>query len=54
MQARSQPSTAAQLHPRGKVSVITKGIFLRGQLNRKFKHMQLGPFTLSENIGSNN
>jgi hypothetical protein len=31
-----------------KVPVVTKGLFLRGQLNQKLKDMQLGPFTVLE------
>jgi hypothetical protein len=34
MQTRSHPSITSHLHKKDKVSVVTKGVFLRGQLSR--------------------
>jgi hypothetical protein len=53
MQTRFQSSTARQFQPGDKVSVISKGLFLRGQLNLKLKDRHLGPFLVLEEIGAN-
>jgi hypothetical protein len=53
MQARSLTSTTPQFQASGKVLIITKGLFLRGQLYRKLKYQQLGPFIVLEKIGAN-
>jgi hypothetical protein len=44
MQARLQSSTAPQFQRDDKVLAIVKGLFLRGQLNRKLNDRQLGSF----------
>jgi hypothetical protein len=54
MQARSQPSTSPQLLPRDKVSAVTNGLFLRGQLHKKLKDIRLGAFTMLAHIVANN
>jgi hypothetical protein len=51
MQARSVPSTTPHFVKRDKVSVVATNLFLRGQTNRKLQDMQLGPFTMEEQIG---
>jgi hypothetical protein len=51
MQARTKPSTAPHSARGDKVSVVTINFFLRGQLNRKLKDRELGPFTMEEQIG---
>jgi hypothetical protein len=48
MQARSEPSTTLHLVRGDKVIVVTKNLFLRGQLNMKLRERQLGPFTMEE------
>jgi hypothetical protein len=53
MQARSQSSTAPLFQRGGKYPVITKGLLLCGQLNRKLRDKHLGPFTVFEKIGAN-
>jgi hypothetical protein len=52
MQARSQLLTTPQFEQGNSVSIISKGLFLRGQLKRKLKSRQLGPFTMVEKIGA--
>jgi hypothetical protein len=42
MQARPELSTAPQFQYSEKVSVVTKGLFLRGQLDRKLNAIKLG------------
>jgi hypothetical protein len=44
MQARLEPSTAPHFVGGGKVAVVTKHIFLRGQPNMKMRDRQLGAF----------
>jgi hypothetical protein len=51
MQARTKPSTAPHFVKVDKVSIVTTNIFLRGQPNRKLRDIQLGPFTVEEQIG---
>jgi hypothetical protein len=51
MQARSEPSTAPHFVREDKVIVVTKTLFLRGQLNRKLRDRQMGPFIFEEQIG---
>jgi hypothetical protein len=51
MQARTEPSTAPHFAKGDKVSVVTANLFLRGQPNRKLRDMELGPFTVEEQIG---
>jgi hypothetical protein len=51
MQARTEPSTAPHFVKGDKVSVVTTNLFLRGQSNKKVKDIQLGNFTMEEQIG---
>jgi hypothetical protein len=51
MQARSKPSTALHFARECKVTFVTKNLFLCGQLNRKLRDRQLGPFSVEEVIG---
>jgi hypothetical protein len=51
MQARSEPLTAPHFVRGDKMSVVTTNPFLRGQPNSKLKDIQLGPFTMKEQIG---
>jgi hypothetical protein len=51
MHARKESSAAPHFVKRDKVSFITANLFLRGQPNSKLRDMQLGPFTMKEQIG---
>jgi hypothetical protein len=51
MQARTKPSTTPHFAKGDKVSVVTTNLFLRGQPIRKLRDIQLGPFTVEEQIG---
>jgi hypothetical protein len=54
MQARTQPSTTPHFVRGDKVLVVTANLFLRGQLTRKLRDRQLGPFSVEEEIGKHN
>jgi hypothetical protein len=51
--ARPQPSINPHFLLGDKVSVVTKGLFLRRQLNGKLEDIQLGSLTILEKIGAN-
>jgi hypothetical protein len=51
MQARTKPSTTPYVVTRDKVSIVTSSLFLREQPNMKLKDIELGPFTMEEQIG---
>jgi hypothetical protein len=50
MQARSEPSTAPHFIRGDKVTALTKNLFLRGQPNMKLRDLELGRFTVEEQI----
>jgi hypothetical protein len=54
MHACTKLSTTPQFVTGGKVSVVTKNIFLRGQPNMKLTDRQLGHISLEEHIGKHN
>jgi hypothetical protein len=50
MQARSEPSTVPHFVRGDKFTFVTKNLFMIGQLNRKLRDRQLGPFTIEQHI----
>jgi hypothetical protein len=48
---RTEPSTAPHFARGDKVSFVTTNLFLRGQPNQKLRDIQLGPFSVEEQIG---
>jgi hypothetical protein len=51
MHARTKPSTTSHFVRGDKVLVVTTNLFLRGQPNTKVKDIQLGLFSVEEQIG---
>jgi hypothetical protein len=52
MQARTEPSIAPHFVIGDKASIVTNNLFcLRGQTHMKLKDIQLGPFSMEEQIG---